>query len=212
MQNRLQLWLSILLLFVSVRPGATQPVWEPPTELSVRGNHKPTVRRELITSLRVGEFTVVLEETKLSDAHTHFGGSIGRRGDASDGLAWLCLNGRDDGGSWILWLEAGEIHGGTVGAFQLRRVNPSTLVDKRCSVIGSTRRLELVNGIRLGLSRAQMMKILGPPTTSAGDTLLYSHERQQAIRGQVATATDRLTIRFRDTVLDAVDMWKMTVF
>jgi hypothetical protein len=55
------------------------------------------------------------------------------------------------------------------------------------------------------VSRAQTMKILGRPTTSAGDTLLYSHEREEPIRGQIATATNRLTICFRNTVLDAVE-------
>jgi hypothetical protein len=210
--NSRQLWLFLPLLLLSIRQAGTQTLWEPPKELSVPDNHGPTVDRELITSLRVGELTVVLEETKLSDVQSHLGGTVGQRGDASGALAWLCLHGRHDGGSWALWLEAGEIHGGNIGALQLRHVNASTQFDSRCQVIGSTRGVELVRGIRLGLSSAQTIKILGRPTTAADDTLLYAHEHQEPIRGEIATASNRLTIRFRKAVLDAVDVWKMTVF
>jgi hypothetical protein len=208
--SNLRLWLFLLVLPFSIRPASGQTVWEPPSDLSVPGNHKPTVRREQITSLRVAEFAVVLEETKLSDVQSRLGGTIGQRGDASEALTWLCFHGHHDGGSWVLWLEAGEIHGQSVGGFHLRKINPSTQVDKRCPVLGSTS-IELPRGLRLGLSRAQTMKILGRPTKSAGDTLLYAYEHKEAIRGEPVTASNRLTIRFRDAVLDAVDVWKMTV-
>lgn len=212
-QTAVRLCLFLLVLLHPIRPAGSQAVWEPPTELSVPGDHKPTVRRELITKLRVAEFTVVLEETKLSDVQSHLGGTMGQRGDASEALAWLCLHGRDDGGSWVLWLEAGAVHGGTVGAFQLRHLDATTQVDKRCQpILNSTRGIELASGIRLGLPRAETIRILGRPTTSAGNTLLYAYEHQEAIRGETATASNRLTIGFRNAVLDAVDVWKMTVF
>ena len=103
---------------------------EPPNELAVPGDSKPTVRRESITRLRVAAFTVILEKTTLSDVQSHLGGTIGQRGDASEALAWSCFHGRDAGGLWALWLEAGEIHGGTVGAFQLRRLGAATQFDQ----------------------------------------------------------------------------------
>ena len=48
------------------------------------------------------------------------------------------------------------------------------------------------------------------PTTSLDNTSLYVHEHQELIKGESSTALNRLTIRFRDAILDAVDLWKMT--
>jgi hypothetical protein len=207
-----RLWLFFVVLTVYIRPVSGQTVWEPPNELGVPGDSKPAVRREAITRLRIAAFTVILGETRLSDVQSHLGGTIGQRGDPSEFLDWLCFHGRDAGGLWALWLEAGEIHGGTVGAFQLRRVDAATQFDQRCqSIAGSTGSVKLPGGVRLGLSRAQAIRILGRPTKSTGDTSLYAHEHQDVIRGEPFTASNRLTIRFRNAILDALDLWKMTV-
>jgi hypothetical protein len=207
-----RLWLFLVVLTVSIRPASGQTVWEPPTDLAVQGDFKPTVRREPITRLRVAAFTVILEETTLSDVQSHLGGTIGQRGDASEALSWSCFHGRDAGGLWALWLEAGEIHGGTVGAFQLRRLDDTAQFDQRCqSIAGSSGSVELPGGVRLGLTRAQTTRILRRPTRTAGDASLYAHEHQELIRGEPFTASNRLTIRFRNAILDALDVWKMTV-
>jgi hypothetical protein len=207
-----RLWLLFVVLTLPIRPASGQSVWEPPNELAVPGDSRPTVRREPITWLRVAAFTVILAKTTLSDVQSHLGGTIGQRGDASEALAWSCFHGRDAGGLWALWLEAGEIHGGTVGAFQLRRFDAATQFDQRCqSIAGSTGSVELPGGVRLGLSRAQTIRILRRPTRSAGDTSLYIHEHREVIRGEPFTASNRLTIRFRNAILDALDLWKMTV-
>src|ERR1700733_6499388 len=143
-------WLCLVVLPVQIRAASGQTVWEPPTELAVPGDAKPSVRREPITRLRVNAFTVILEETTLSDVQSHLGGTIGQRGDASEALAWLCFHAHDAGGLWALWLEAGEIHGGAVGAFQLRRLDGATQFDQRCqSIAGSTSSVELPGGVRL---------------------------------------------------------------
>ena len=207
----LWLWLFLLVLPLSIRPASAQTVWQPPHQLSIPGNYKPTIHRELITSLRIADLTVVLEETKLADVQSRLGGTIGQRGDTSEALEWLCFHGRDNGGSWILWLEAGEIHGRFVGAFQLRRIEASAQVDNRCPLLDSTPGIQLASGIRLGLPRAQTIEILGRPTKSDGDTVLYRYEHQQTTRRERVTASYRLMIRFRHAVLDAVDVWKMTV-
>ena len=52
-----RLWLFFVVLTVSIRPASGQTVWEPPNELAVPGDSKPTVRREPITRLRVAAFT-----------------------------------------------------------------------------------------------------------------------------------------------------------
>ena len=84
--TRGRLWLFFVVLTLSIRPASGQTVWEPPNELAVPGDSKPTVRREPITRLRVAAFTVILEKTTLSDVQSHLGGTIGKRGDASEAL------------------------------------------------------------------------------------------------------------------------------
>lgn len=198
-----------LLLCVSL--ACSQAVWEPPADLSVSGIHRPTVGRELVTAIRIAGIDVVLEETQLSDVRSRLGGTIGTRGDASEALAWLCLHGSDEGGRWAIWLEAGEIHGGAVGAFQLRRINAGEPIDTRCQALGSDRRIDLPAGLRLGLAQTQAVKTLGAPTATAGDTSLYAHEHVETIGGETATASNTLTVRLRGSVIDAIDVWKMTV-
>lgn len=207
-----RLWLFLVVLTLSVRPASGQTMWEPPSELSVQGDHRPTMRREQITRVRVAAFTVILETTTLSAVQSHLGGTIGRRGEAAEAVAWLCFHGRDTGGVWGLWLEAGEVHAETVGAFQLRRFDAATQFDQRCqSIDGSNGGIELPAGLRLGLSSAQTIRILGRPTTIIGDMSLYKHERQAIIRGQPFTVSNILKMRFRNMILEALDVWKMTI-
>ena len=82
-----RLWLFFAALTLFIRPASSQTVWEPRNELAVPGDSKPTVPREPITRLRVAAFTVILEKTTFSDVQSHFGGTIGQRGDASEALA-----------------------------------------------------------------------------------------------------------------------------
>jgi len=185
-------------------------VWEPPERLSNPVDHSPPRRLEFITNLRVAAVTVILEHTRLATVQSQIGGAIGRRGDASQALAWLCVHGRDARGVWALWLEAGEIHGGTVGAFQLRRLDSHSRFDGRCqSVAGSS--AVLADGVRLGLSGAQITRILGRPASAAGDTWLYTYEHPQVVRGEPFTTSSTLIIRFHNAILDAVDFWKATI-
>src|SRR5262245_32059116 len=93
------------------------------------------VSSELIPSIRIGDVEVVLDKTPIADVARRFNATRGHRGDASESLDWLCLTGRDTRDRWILWLESGEIHGGAIGAFQLRRLGESEPVDVRCRAV-----------------------------------------------------------------------------
>jgi hypothetical protein len=202
-----------LALLLAARAADGQPVWEPPAELSVPSHHRATERRPAVTTLRIADFSIALEETPLSAVQSNVGGTIGRRGDASDALAWLCYHGGDGDGAWALWLESGEIHGGTVGAFQLRRVNPSADFDPRCHAVnGSRAGLDLGGRLRLGLSMAETTRMIGRPTASAGTTWRYLHERSVTSGGERGIASTALTLHFRHAMVDAIDCWKMTVF
>jgi hypothetical protein len=82
----------------------------------------PTGAVELIKSLRVADTDIVLEETALESARDRLGGSLGRSGDAGGSLRWLCAYGADADGRWVMWLLSGDLHGVTVGGFQMKRI------------------------------------------------------------------------------------------
>jgi hypothetical protein len=82
----------------------------------------------------------------------------------------------------VLWLESGEIDGGSVGSFQWRRVGPNTRFDKRCRMLPRTNsRIKLPIPLHLGTTETEALQILGQPTARHGDTLLYVHERDDFV-------------------------------
>jgi hypothetical protein len=206
------LCLVLTLLTLPGRPASAQMTWEPPPgSLSMPVELRPTVERELIAELRVASFAVILEETKLSDVQMRLGGTIGQRGDASEALRWLCFSGRDANGPWILWLESGAMHGGTVGGFQLRRADRNTSFDPRCHALpDSTASIALPGGIALSQSRQQVIGTFGRPTMSLYDTSLYVHQHQERVAGGSFTTSSHIALRFRDAILDAIDLWRVT--
>lgn len=137
-------------------------IWDPPAWPFLQKSPKPTVSKEMVAALHVSDFPVILEKTKMEDVESTLGGTIGQRGDAGNFDEWLCFYGADSGGRWALWLESGEINGGTVGSFQWRRLNENAVLDGRCRMLGEAK-VELQNKLRLGLTEAEALKILGPP-------------------------------------------------
>jgi hypothetical protein len=205
-----------VLFFVVVgsHANAGQRVfWEPLGLLpSVDRLPQPTVSREYITSLRVANWSMILEKTTLEDVQARLGGTVGRRGDASTSLHWICLSGTDRAGRWVLWLESGEIHGGDVGAFELRRIPPAAVLDDRCVALsGRNSGVTLPIPLRLGIKEAEVIKVVGKPTVRLGEILLYVHEHQETIRGEPFDATNVLAVLVRRGVVEAIEVWKTTV-
>jgi hypothetical protein len=157
-------------------------IWEPPA-WTFDDLPKATVSKQMLATLRVAGFPVTLEDTKMNDVSSTLGGTIGGKGDAGDFEEWLCFHGTDPNGRWVLWLESGEIDGGSVGGFDWRRLNKIAVLDRRCRVLGGTK-VELPIALRLGISEAEVLKTLGLPTVRHSDSLLYVHEHQVSIRGE----------------------------
>jgi hypothetical protein len=97
-------------------PHSARAVWEPP-DWNLPDNLKATVPGEMLTALRVSGYEIKLEETSFNDVKEHLAGIIGRKGDAGDATEWLCFHGTDAAGRWVLWLENGEIDGGSSAVF-----------------------------------------------------------------------------------------------
>jgi hypothetical protein len=109
----MQMWFLVFWAAVSFRSHATNqavvPIWQPPP-IGADKSSPATVSKELATWVRVGGIKLVLEETPLDAVRNRFGGSLGHSRDAGDSLDWLCVQGADARGSWVLWLLSGEIH------------------------------------------------------------------------------------------------------
>ncbi len=110
-------------------------VWQPPTLELPDNLPEATVRKPIVTALRVGKSQVTLEKTTLSGTQKLLGGTTGHRGDAGDYVEWLCLHGTDANGQWALWLESSEVAGGVVDGFALQRMHSNATPDRRCSTL-----------------------------------------------------------------------------
>lgn len=212
--------LSALLLFVAcITLGQTASrssssidavTWEPQAWAFLQEYPKATVSKQMVAALRVSNLLVRLENTTMEDVKATLGGTIGKKGDAGDFDEWLCFHGSDPSGGWVLWLESGEIDGGTVGSFQWQRLSASAVLDRRCRVLGEAK-VKLPIALQLGITEAEVLKILGRPTVKQGDRLIYLHEHPLTIRGEPSTSDNVVAILLRGGRVWAIEVSKTTV-
>jgi hypothetical protein len=148
---------------------STGVVWQPPKLNVPDALPKASIKKEIITTLRVENVSVFLEKTQLKTIADKLGGSIGSRGDASESLQWLCFHGSDANGRWALWLESDEMGGGAVDGFALQRISNNTKVDRRCRT--NQVWVHLPIGLGIGLPESEARRILGAPTAKVSQHL-----------------------------------------
>jgi hypothetical protein len=186
-------------------------IWVPTKIDWPEQNFSPTVPREMIGALRVADFPVILEETELEGARKRFGGTIGSRGDGGESEAWLCLHGSDESGPWIFWLTSGELDGPAIMGFQWRRLSLNETPDRRCSVLPPDHGgIELPLTLHLGMTEADMRKIMGKPSFVSGKKFIYCHEHQEMIHNLPYTAENMIAIVLRGGTILAIEASKAT--
>ena len=191
--------------------GPGRVAWGPPPGIMSLEVPAATVPNEMLTTLRVSDVPVVLESTKLVELQKRLGGRIGHRGDAGNFVEWLCFQGAEGNRGWVLWLESGEIHGGTVGGFRLQRMAAGARPDRRCRLLPRQNGVvQLPTLLRLGLTESKLMETLGQPTAKRGDELIYVHEHVEQIRGEPYTSTNSIAVIVRHGVVWAIEVWKTT--
>ena len=95
-------YLVLAILFVSTCAAVAQnsgdsvgrnapTIWEPPTLDFPDTAPEPTIPKLMISSLRLANMKIILEETELEDVETGLGGESGQSGDASNFVQWLCF-------------------------------------------------------------------------------------------------------------------------
>jgi hypothetical protein len=154
---------------------------------------------------------IVLEETTLNDVHKRLGAVVGQQGDASTALQWLCFYGSDADGTWALWIESGEMGGGTVDGLALQRLDRNAKPDRRCRMLQEgDGGFDLPISVRLGMTEIQVRDAQGKPTLKYRNTMIFNHEHQESIRNEPYTATNTVAAALRRGVVWAIEVWKVT--
>ena len=198
--------------------GFAQTIWRPLPLDRTTPSGTATVPRELASSLRIGSLPVDLAKTPLVTVQAQLGGTLGHVGDASESLSWLCVQGTDPAGRWVLWLESAEIDEDLVGSFQLRRLAPRARVDHRCAIVQGPADVELPLKLALGMPRARVLQRLGRPSVESGKRLLYLHQHDELKVGnptagpQPFPVRNDLVILLRQGIAHAVGATKYTLW
>ena len=193
---------AIVWTIACARLATAQAQWEPPSISDGPQLPPIAVSSDLMPSLRIGSVDVVLNRTPLAAIARQFEARIGRRGEANDALGWICLTGRDAGGRWMLWLQSGEIHGGAIGAFQLRRIGAAERIDSRCVI--SRADIRTLAAVRLGTSRADVKRLLGEFSGApAMVSYLYEHPGPAD-----STIESLISVLFAGDTLTAFEVWR----
>lgn len=190
--------------------GADKVLWFPPSIDLGDSLPSPTIPKEMIASLRVAGFPITLEETALEDARNRFGGTIGKRGDAGDSEAWLCLHGNGPNGPWVLWLTSGELDGPAISGFQWRHLSLNEIPDHRCRFLSGSSVIELPLPLHPGMTATEARKIAGKPTVVRGETLIFFHEQAEVIHNLPYTADNIVSVVLRGGRVLAIEVQKTT--
>jgi outer membrane protein assembly factor BamE (lipoprotein component of BamABCDE complex) len=97
----------------------------------------------------------------------------------------------------------------------MQRIRSGQAVDSRCTSLKSkTGGVEIPNRLRLGMSKSEVVRALGGPSATDGDVWDYVHEHVETHRGARGGAhfdsANTISISFRDGLVEAFCIWKMT--
>jgi len=89
---------------------------------------RATVAKEMVRLVRVLNWPITLETTKLTDAQRRFGGLLDHSGDAGHSLGWLRLYNCNASDGWVLWLTSSEIDGEAIGGVWMRMSSEQKMI------------------------------------------------------------------------------------
>lgn len=125
--------------------------------------------------------------------------SIHQQGDGANGLTWVCYRTSDNKNysvnkaEAVLILESQELGGGIyITGFQLSRPGLLPTLEKDCTSISvSPEEITTGRGISLGMTRSEIKKILGPPTSKSKEQICYDFsEKKHGPWGRLKIETD----------------------
>lgn len=194
--------LSVFLIVTEVghaqlKAENANTLWEPPSvEWPTSGSGGSVLHR-----LSLAGFPIWLDHTKRENARRNLGGTAASSGDAGDWEGWLCYQGTDHVGKWVLWLTSDEINGDAIGGFTWKRVEPGESVDSRCKSLPSPNPIRLQFGLRLGMTKANAARVLGKPTSERKSEQFYRHSHEETIKADHYTVDNGIELKMRSGIV-----------
>jgi hypothetical protein len=207
--------ISILLLLTGTAFGqagngldeASPIPWQPFQMQVPSVASPPTIPKEMVSHLKVANWPITLERTRLTDAQRRFGGSLGQSGDAGEFLQWLCLYRRNAEDGWVLWLTSGEIDGGSIGGFVWLRTSATQTIDSRCTELNAEQAtVVLPIPLKLKMTRNTVEQLLGEPSGSFHETFTYFHEHKGTIGHAPYTWDNTIDIVYQRGLVQAIQV------
>ena len=97
-------------------------------------------------------------------------------GDAGESVTWLCYTLVSNNQPQRLWLTSGEMGGGErITGMDIEQTEADTKPTKLCPLLPSYLQPIRQEGIKLGMTRNQIVKTLGKPSKQNGSWLIYMH-------------------------------------
>jgi hypothetical protein len=173
--------LLLLLLLFAIPADRSSAQTPPPLldEHTLEGV-PPTAVKKLAIRFSLGAFAGRFEETPLSAVRKAVGeGTIQHQGDAGGSVHWLCYR-RPQHRLWVMSSElGGSDHRVTEIVEEL--IEKDNEVSTDCAILPEKFvPVAFDDKLHLGMSRSEVVTVLGTPSKSGADQILYSHNRKLA--------------------------------
>ncbi|HOX89198.1 MAG TPA: hypothetical protein PLN55_06280 [Burkholderiaceae bacterium] len=147
---------------------------EPPGYPAALLGAQPTLAKPAARSASLGSYLVQLEATSLGLLARAAGAPLTRERDGEDVHDWICMAAREAGRPLRVWAHSSAADGPVSGV----QIEAGGTPDKRCPELPANMQpVSLGEGLRLGLTRAEVLKRLGPPSHEDGGWLMYVADR-----------------------------------
>jgi hypothetical protein len=141
---------------------------------------------------------IVVGESKLSDVRKKFpSGNIFHDGDAGNSVYVLCYQGKD--GTIAAFESSGEMGGADhiVTFASVMGKDTSYRFKQHCLMSDSiNREIKSFTGLHLGMTKADVKKIMGTPSKEISTLILYNYEVNEAKTSGTAEINSNLDVRF----------------
>ena len=165
---------AALLALPALVAAQTAPGLEPPGYPAALLEAQPTLAKPAARSVSLGGYLVQLESTSLGLLARAAGAPLTREREGEDVHDWICMAAKEGGKPLRVWAHSSAADG-PVSSMQ---IEAGGTPDKRCPDLPANMQpVSLGEGLKLGLTRAEVIKRLGPPSREHDGWLMYMADR-----------------------------------
>jgi hypothetical protein len=165
---------AALLALPALVAAQTAPGLEPPGYPAALLEAQPTLAQPAARSASLGGYLVQLESTSLGLLARAAGAPLTREREGADVHDWICMAARDGARRLRVWAHSSAADGPVTGV----QIEAGGTPDARCPELPANMQpVSLGEGLRLGLTRAEVIKRLGPPSREQDGWLMYVADR-----------------------------------